>query len=145
MSKTFCSISCRLTYELSKDFDESTEMWLFNHLRRNGWNIASADAPSIAERLDLLVADDGYRDVHVTPPSVPFAARPAAPPGLRKDVPSGVQQKFLCYVQCRIKYELSQKFNALEESWIMNHLRRNDWIIRLIRSRKQCTSNLLLS
>ncbi|KAL7538488.1 hypothetical protein ACHAXR_008583 [Thalassiosira sp. AJA248-18] len=43
---------------------------------------------------------------------------------------AAVHQKFVRSLQCRIKCELSKDFDTSEEAWLMNYLRRNDWVIR---------------
>ena len=49
-----------------------------------------------------------------------------------RKVPAGVQQRYVWAVHERIKMELSRNFNGLETpwSWLLNHLKENDWWIR---------------
>lgn len=44
--------------------------------------------------------------------------------------PSGMQQKYVCFLQRRIQYELSRDFPALDEKWLLSYLDKNDWKVR---------------
>jgi len=43
--------------------------------------------------------------------------------------PTGIQQKYVCYLQRRIQLELSRNFPALDDKWLLNYLRKNDWVV----------------
>jgi len=44
--------------------------------------------------------------------------------------PNGVQQKYVCFLQRRIQYELSKDFPALEDRWLKRYLEENDWVVQ---------------
>ena len=43
--------------------------------------------------------------------------------------PNGAQQKYVCFLQRRIQYELSKDFPALEDRWLQKYLEESDWVV----------------